>query len=173
MFLVVILEQAHARQPAVRHPDQAAKPMQREGQRVPPQNPVPHVEANEREQLGGGRVELVDRAVVAGPIQPQMGGHDAPARHGRDVGHVRQDAGVAEKANQAEMIQRRPKTAARKCKTNLHRSRRCAPGELQSPAVARWQSVLNARSIHLSLIGEADDARRSCQKRKRAGSRRG
>ena len=88
VFLVVVFQEAHVRQLAIRQPEQAPRPMQGETQRVSTQNAIADVEADEREQLGGRRVEFVSRAVVAAPIEAEMGGNDAPPRHGRNVSHV-------------------------------------------------------------------------------------
>ena len=53
VFLVVILEEAHARELAVRESGQTARPMQRKPQPISTEDSVAHIEANEGEQLSG------------------------------------------------------------------------------------------------------------------------
>jgi hypothetical protein len=74
--------------------------------------PVADVEPHEGEELGRRGVELAGRAVVAVPVQNQVGGEDAAARHQGDVGHPGEDAAIAEPPDQAEVIQARPEAIA-------------------------------------------------------------
>ena len=87
VLLVVVFQQPRRRQLAIREPQQPARPEQGEAQGKAAGNPIADIEAHERDQLGRRRVELAGRAVVAVPVEHQVGGEDAAAGHRGDVGH--------------------------------------------------------------------------------------
>ena len=105
ILLIVIFQQPGSRQLAIREPQKPAGPAQGQSQGKTPEDPIADVEAHKGEELGRRGVELVGRAVVTVPIEYEMGGENAAARHRGDVGHLGQNTRVAEKTDQAEMIQ--------------------------------------------------------------------
>src|SRR5262249_31172020 len=122
VFFVMMLQEARARELSIGQSDKTAWGMQRETERIATQDAIANVKTNEREQVGRGGGELTGRAVVAAPVEAEMSGKNAAPRDGRNVGHFRQDSGIAEETDQAEMIERRSKATSRKCETDLHGS---------------------------------------------------
>src|SRR3954453_18606796 len=89
IFLIVVLQQPSSCEPAIRQTRQAAWPMQRQRESISTHNSVANIETNEGEQLSSGCLKLAIRAVVALPIQAQMGAQDTSAGYRRDVRNVR------------------------------------------------------------------------------------
>src|SRR6516165_7500172 len=76
ILLVVVFQEPSSRQFAIGKPQEPAWPVQEEAQRKATDNPIADIETQEREQLGGGRVELAARAIVAVPVEDQVSGDD-------------------------------------------------------------------------------------------------
>ena len=117
--LVLVFQPAGSRQLTVRQTQQPTRPTQEQPQRKPPHDAIADVQTDEREQFRRRLVEFVRRAVVLAPIQRQVRGHDAAAGHRRDVRDLRQDAAVAQEADQTEMIKGRAKASAGQGETDL------------------------------------------------------
>src|SRR5262249_24257488 len=76
--------------------------------RKAPHDAVTDVEAHERQELGSRRLELLGRTVVAAPVLHEVGGENAAAGHRRDLRYPGQDAGLAKKPHQAQVIESGP-----------------------------------------------------------------
>ena len=111
ILLVVVFQQPRSRQFAIRESQKPALPAQGEAQGKATGNPIADIEAHESEELGSSRLELVGGAVVAVPVEHQVGSDDTATGHRGDVGHSRQNPRVAEKADQAQVIETRPEAA--------------------------------------------------------------
>src|SRR5258708_20736683 len=109
-FLVVVFTHAGGRELARGPPYEPERPAQRKREGKTANDPIANVHAHEGKELGRDRIELFWRAAVALPVEQEGGGEDAAAGHGRDVRHLRHNAGVAEEADQAEVVQTPPKT---------------------------------------------------------------
>src|SRR5262249_42525661 len=113
VFLVMELEQAGSSQLAIRSSEHAAQPTQRDHEGKAPGDPITDVEIHEIEKLGGRGVELIGRTVVAIPVEYEVRGENAAAGHRCNVGDVGKNAGVAEKTDQAEVIETGSEAASR------------------------------------------------------------
>ena len=118
-FLVVVLEQSGAGEPAVRIAQQPPRPAEghREGKAA--HDPVAHVHPHEGEEFGRSGVELVRRAVVAIPVEGEMAPMMLPPE--TDVMWLTcgKMARIPQEADQAKVIETRPESAAGQGETDL------------------------------------------------------
>ena len=84
---------------------------EREQERDAPGDPVPGIGLDEGDDLRGRLFEVRRRAVVASPVQREVGTQDAAARDRDDVRHLAEQARIAQEADDAEVEQGGPQAA--------------------------------------------------------------
>ena len=81
-------------------------------------NVIADVELNEANHLGGSLGELRIAAVVAIPVEDEVGSDDAAAGDSGDVGHEGKRAAVTKVANHPEVVERGPETTTGESQTD-------------------------------------------------------
>ena len=103
----------------------------------------------------GGSVELPGLAGVAAPVEGEVGGHDAAARDRGDVRHLRQDAGVSEETEQAQVIEARPEAAAGEGLSPLQHMRKYGAFEVKKNVYGVQNTPLVPAELEGTSVDEA------------------
>ena len=111
----------------------------RDQERDTPGDLVSGVGLDEGDDLRGRPIEVRLRAVVASPVQREVGTQDAAARDRDDVRHLAEQARITQEADDAKMKQGGPQSATGECQSesrHLTLSSRFTPSIPKDPSRA-------------------------------------
>ena len=140
MLRIQPLEQPRRRDSAARPAEcESPEDADRDQERDTPGDLVAGIGLDEGDNLRGRPFEVRRRAVVASPVQREVGTQDAAARDRDDVRHLAEQARITQEADDTKVKQGGPQSATGECQSesrHLTLSSRFAPSIPQDPSRA-------------------------------------